>query len=219
MNGGSSVAAHPIRFRATMVPKLVNRREFVMLCPMRQTASDAHVLAIERPHPRLLWLYLIRAVLTGPGLIVLMPLFFFRYETMRFRFDAEGIHMRWGILFRREINLTYARIQDIHLTSGLIQRWLGLADVRIQTASGSSDAEMTLEGLLEYEAVRDFLYTRMRGYRDLTAGTPNAHGQSLAGDEGQTVALLRETVDELRAIRVAVERGAGGGLTAERRDV
>jgi putative membrane protein len=125
---------------------------------MTGSLSDSQVFAIERPHPQLLKLYLIRAVLTGPGFIVLMPLLFFRYETMRFRFDAEGVHMRWGILFRRQINLTYARIQDIHLTSGLIQRWLGLADIRIQTASGSAGAEMTIEGLLEFEAVRDFLY-------------------------------------------------------------
>ncbi len=179
--------------------------------------DDARILAIERPHPRLLWLYMIRAVLTGPGLIVLMPLLFFRYETMRFQFDAEGIHMRWGILFRRQINLTYARIQDIHLTSGIIQRWMGLADVKIQTASGSSDAEMTLEGLMEFEAVRDFLYTRMRGYRDHAAVPQKSSGVRLAADEGQAAALLRETVDELRAIRVALEKRAGGG--GERRDV
>ena len=188
-----------------------------MLWPM-PTGNDVHILAIERPHPRLLWLYVIRAVLTGPGLIVLMPLLFFRYETMRFQFDAEGIHMRWGILFRRQINLTYARIQDIHLTSGIIQRWLGLADVKIQTASGSSEAEMTLEGLLEFEAVRDFLYTRMRGYRDHAAVSQKSPDPSLAGGEGQAATLLREAVDELRAIRIALET-RGGGLEREHRDV
>ena len=140
------------------------------------TLTEAEIFAIERPHPSLLKLYMIRALLTGPGLLVLMPVLFFRYETMRFRFDAEGIHMRWGILFRRQINLTYARIQDIHLTSGLIQRWLGLADVKIQTASGSSGAEMTLEGLREFEGIRDFLYTRMRGYRDRSVGAPEIAG-------------------------------------------
>ena len=124
---------------------------------MTGSLSDAQVFAIERPHPQLFKLYVVRAILTGPGFVVLMPLLYFRYETMRFRFDAEGVHMRWGILFRRQINLTYARIQDIHLTSGFIQRWLGLADIRLQTASGSSGAEMTIEGLLEFEAVRDFL--------------------------------------------------------------
>ena len=186
---------------------------------MAQGTIGADILAIERPHRNLLWLYVIRAVLTGPGFFVAMPLLFFRYETMRYRFDAEGIHMRWGILFRRQINLTYARIQDIHLTSGFIQRWLGLADIKIQTASGSSGAEMTLEGLLEFEAVRDFLYTRMRGYRDRTSaahGDP-AHAEG-AGDGGQVAALLREAIDELRATRIALERQAGRG-TVERRDV
>ena len=126
--------------------------------------------------------------------------------------------MRWGILFRRQINLTYARIQDIHLTSGIIQRWLGLADVKIQTASGSSEAEMTLEGLLEFEAVRDFLYTRMRGYRDHAGVSQKPPDSSMAGGEGQAATLLREAVDELRAIRVALET-RGGGLEGERRDV
>lgn len=180
--------------------------------------THANILAIERPHPNLLWLYVIRAVLTGPGFIVLMPLLFFRYETMRFRFDAEGIHMRWGILFRRQINLTYARIQDIHLTSGFIQRWLGLADIKIQTASGSSDAEMTLEGLMEFEAVRDFLYSQMRGYRDRTSREEPARVAASA-DGGQVAALLREAIDELRATRLAFERQAGRGTSGGQRDV
>jgi putative membrane protein len=180
--------------------------------------TEADIFAIKRPHARLLWLYVIRAALTGPGLVILMPLLFFRYETMRFRFDAEGIHMRWGILFRRQVNLTYARIQDIHLTSGLIQRWLGLADVKIQTASGSSGAEMTLEGLLEFEAVRDFLYTRMRGYRYRFTGAQEAPARA-PHDDALATELLREAVDELRAARVALERQTGSGRGVERSDV
>jgi uncharacterized protein len=179
---------------------------------MAATLSDAQIFAIERPHPQLLKLYIIRAVLTGPGFIVLMPLLFFRYETMRFRFDAEGVHMRWGILFRRQINLTYARIQDIHLTSGFIQRWLGLADVRVQTASGSAGAEMTIEGLLEYEAVRDFLYTRMRGYRKAGAAVAAGEVVTSAPVSAQAVSLLREAVDELRAVRLALERRGPGDV-------
>jgi len=186
---------------------------------MAHSTSDADILAIERPHRNLLWLYVIRAVLTGPGFLVAMPLLFFRYETMRYRFDAEGIHMRWGILFRRQINLTYARIQDIHLTSGLIQRWLGLADIKIQTASGSSNAEMTLEGLMEFEAVRDFLYTRMRGYRDRMAAEHKDQPSAAGADGGQVVGLLRDAIDELRATRIAFERLADRGGAVERRNV
>ena len=186
-----------------MTPPAVNTGPTHAIHPPHE--ADARIFAIERPHPRLLQLYVIRAVLTGPGFLVLMPLLFFRYETMRFRFDAEGIHMRWGILFRKQVNLTYARIQDIHLTSGLIQRWLGLADIKIQTASGSADAEMTLEGLLEFEAIRDFLYTRMRGYRDRGRDHREPAIPAAIGDT-QAAALLREAVDELRATRLALER-------------
>jgi uncharacterized membrane protein YdbT with pleckstrin-like domain len=178
---------------------------------MTGPVTDARVFALERPHPNLLKLYVIRALATGPGFVVLMPLLYFRYETMRYRFDAEGVHMRWGILFHRQINLTYARIQDIHLTSGFIQRWLGLADIRIQTASGSAGAEMTIEGLLEFEAVRDFLYARMRGARK-PGGAVVSQPATLEASEA--VDLLRQAVDELRAARMALERTAG-----ERRDV
>lgn len=53
---------------------------------------------------RALWtLYIIRAVLTGPGMIILLPCLYFRYHTLRYTFDKEGIHMRVGILFRREV--------------------------------------------------------------------------------------------------------------------
>ena len=124
---------------------------------MSQTHPSApNIFALKEPDPALWTLYLIRALLTGPGLIILLPYLYFRYHTLRYTFDEEGIHMRVGILFRREVNLTYARIQDIHLRSGLLQRWLGLADIQIQTASGSADAELVVEGFKEFEAIRDF---------------------------------------------------------------
>src|SRR5688572_25443077 len=123
------------------------------------------IISLERPCPALWKYYVITAVLTGPAIIITLPFLYFRYCTLRYRFDEEGIHMRVGILFRREVNLTYARIQDIHLRSNFIQRWLGLANVQIQTASGSATAEVVIEGFKEYELIRDFLYTRMRGYQ------------------------------------------------------
>jgi putative membrane protein len=123
------------------------------------------IRTIERPHPALWTYYIIRAILTGPGLVVMLPYLYFCYHTLRYRFDEEGIHMKVGILFRRETNLTYSRIQDIHLRSGILQRWLGLANVQIQTASGSSGPELVIEGFKDYETIRDFLYTRMRGYQ------------------------------------------------------
>ncbi|MFC1601238.1 PH domain-containing protein [Candidatus Sumerlaeota bacterium] len=173
--------------------------------------DEQQIFQIERPHPSLMKLYFIRSVITGPGIIFSLPILFFRYHTLRYRFDDEGIHMRWGILFRREINLTYARIQDIHLTSGFIQRWLGLADIQIQTASGSSSAEMKIEGLREFKAIRDFLYTKMRGERNRQQGSTAAGASAAPGalDSQEAVALLREIQQELQGARQALEARRG----------
>jgi len=170
-------------------------------------ADAAAIFRIERPHRNLLTYYVLRSLLLGPLFpIALVPLYF-RYHTMRYGFDEEGISMRWGILFRKEVNLTYSRIQDIHLSSNFIERWLDLARIEVQTASGSAKAEMTIEGLLEFEAVRDFLYSRMRGLRERPAraarpSVPEPASEALAS-------VLGEIATELRALRRTLEGREG----------
>ncbi|MSU58004.1 MAG: PH domain-containing protein [Pedosphaera sp.] len=176
---------------------------------METRPDDAKILVLERPHPALWKYYIICAIFTGPGIVFTLPYLFFRYHTLRYRFDAEGVHMKVGILFRREINLTYARIQDIHLRSGIIQRWLGLANLEIQTASGSAGAELVVEGFKEYEAIRDFLYTRMRGYHpgktSMPATAVSTTPATVTGENAEVVSLLLEIRDELRRTREALD--------------
>jgi putative membrane protein len=182
---------------------------------MQRPPDEQAIFDIERPSPKLLTYYALSSLVLGPFFFIpLIPLYF-RYHTLHYRFDAQGISMRWGILFRREVNLTYARIQDIHLRSNVVERWLGLARVEVQTASGSSTAEMTLEGLLEFEAIRDYLYARMRGARDHGHGAPQVQGAAespVASDE--LAAVLREVAAELRAVRRAVGGADRGGRDA-----
>lgn len=152
--------------------------------------------SVTRPDPRLMTYYLITAALTVVGFpIVIIPLWI-RYHTLRYRFDAEGVGMSVGILFKRETYLTYRRIQDIHVTRGLIQRWLGLATVAIQTASGSSTAEMSIDGVADPDGLRDWLYAKMRGIHEHTA-----EATTPANDDDEAMQLLREIRDELRRIR------------------
>ncbi len=157
----------------------------------------AHIAAIERPSPPLWTYYVLTAIASNVAFPVTIVVLFFRYHTMRYRFDAEGIHMRWGIIIRREVMLNYSRIQDIQLRANFVERWLGLARIQIQTASGSAGAQMTLEGLLNFVEVRDFLYSRMRGARQLGDHPAAASSESLAG-------VLTGIAGELRAIRELV---------------
>ena len=181
-------------------------------CSPRGVNTDA-IFALERPEPALWKLYLIRAILSGPLAVILLPVLYFRYHTLRYRFDAEGIHMKVGILFRREVNVTYARIQDIHLSSGFIQRWLGLADVQIQTASGTAGAELTIEGFHQSEEIRDFLYVRMRGARDQPHAAPPVLPPAAGAGGDEVVGLLLGIRDELRQTRELLETRTAKGST------
>lgn len=173
---------------------------------------------VERPDPSLLTYYACISALTLIGFPFVMLAYYLRFRTLKYRFDEKGVSMSVGVLFRKEVYLTYRRIQDIHVTRNLFHRWLGLSEVAIQTASGSAGAEMTIEGLRDPEGLRDYLYSRMRGVEEDASG---AGGEAPPGGEAATpgasvgddeaLALLREIRDELRAWRTRRTGGAEGG--------
>jgi putative membrane protein len=163
---------------------------------------------VERPIPALFTYYILSSLVLGPFFPFALLYLYFRYHTMRYQFDAEGVSMSWGILYHREIHLTYTRIQDIHLVSNVVERWLGLARIQIQTASGSASAEMTLEGIAEYAAVRDYLYQNSRGAKpsELHALLPEATPEPLAAE-------FHALAGEIRALRATLaRRGERGPL-------
>jgi uncharacterized membrane protein YdbT with pleckstrin-like domain len=162
--------------------------------------------SITRPDPALMTYYTLVCALTLLGFPFLILPAYFKFHTLQYRFDDKGIAMSWGVLFKREIYLTYRRIQDIQVTRNLFHRWLGLAAVAIQTAAGSASAEMTIEGIREPEKLRDFLYLRMRGSRDATPPAPDGQPLQPRSDDDEALGLLREIRDEVRALR-----GPGSG--------
>ena len=174
---------------------------------MSDAVLDRQIQSIERPDPALLKYYLLTAIVIPPLFPVVGLILYFRYHTMRYRFTDDGISMSWGILFRRQIIVNYARIQDIHLRSNVVERWLGLARILVQTASGSSSAEMTIEGIKEFEPLRDFLYSRMRGVKDANAHSPapaTSPGGDVALPSDELALTLREVARELRGVREAL---------------
>lgn len=172
--------------------------------------KDDAIRAIRRPHPNLLWLYVLKAAATLFAFPVVFPPLFFRYHTLQYTFDEEGISASWGILFKREVYLTYKRIQDIHVRRNLIERWMGIGRVEIQTASGSGSAELSLEGMEHYAAIRDYLYRHMRGTARTAGeaqpvGGASTGGATTGGADDEAVALLRAIRDDLVAVRDALE--------------
>lgn len=180
-----------------------------MTQPTADPANPERALrGVRRPVRALLTYYTLLSIAAGPGIIIALPLRLFRFRTLQYEFDDEGVTMRWGILFRREISLTYARIQDIHVVSNVIERWLGLGRVEIQTASGQAAAEMVIEGQPDYERLRDELYQRMRGakqHRIRAAAPVEERPADAERAPSEVAAALREAAEELRQIRRLIE--------------
>lgn len=164
------------------------------------------------PSPQLFTYYLLGAIASGPFVFLTLPALWFRYQTLKYRFEESGLRMQVGLLFKKETVTAYRRIQDIHLTSNVIQRWLGIASISIQTASGSAMPEIVIEGVTEPEKLRDWLYERLRGTKhSLSAGRPSLTSAAIHTSDGARVdevhALLTEIRDNLASI---AQRGRGG---------
>lgn len=193
--------------------------------------TDAHLVPVDsarvqeltRPDPELWTLYIIYSVLSNLALpFVMLPLYF-RFKTLRYRFDDHGVSVSYGLIWRRETYLTYARIQDIHVTRNIFERWLGIGTVQIQTASGSASATESIVGLKAFQEVRNYLYAHMRGHRRVQQPAESSRGASrdavragsaqieqpqaalASGDDALAVDALTGIRDELRAVRVLLE--------------
>ncbi|MBL4849094.1 MAG: PH domain-containing protein [Planctomycetes bacterium] len=177
----------------------------------------AELQAIDRPNRKQVTLIILSAVFasviscgfaTPFALIGIIPVLI-RYMTTRYRFDESGVGVSWGLFFKQESHLTFDKIQDIHLKRGLLERWLRLGTVDVQTASGSATAEVSLYGLLQYDEVRDFLYKEMRNARGMNRPTAT-EGEAAPAAGGDAIAILREIRDEVQRLQreVASQDGA-----------
>lgn len=165
------------------------------------TALEKRVHLITRPEPALLWLYLVGSLaLLCAAPIALIPLYF-RYHTLWYRFDANGVSMGYGILFRREMQLTYQRMQDIHLSQNILERWLGIGTVTVQTAGSGTAGNLTIVGVKDFNAIRDYLYAKMRGVHAEPHEAPASDG---------TEALLTDIRDALQEAAAALAAGRKG---------
>lgn len=75
------------------------------------------------------------------------------YRRTRYALDAEGLLIQRGVIWQSETRVPRSRVQHTDLNRGPIDRWLGLAELRVHTA-GTRLAAVSLGGLAEDEARR-----------------------------------------------------------------
>ncbi len=85
------------------------------------------------------------------------------YLSLRYAFAHDGLVIKSGILQRIERHIPYEHIQNVDMTRTVVHRLLGVADVIIQTASGSEpEATLRVLSLAAAEDVRERLFRERR---------------------------------------------------------
>lgn len=140
------------------------------------------------------------------------------YELRWYKLTDRSLRIREGVWNVREMTLTLANIQNISVSRGPIQRVLGIADVKVQTAGGGAGVaagdkghqgvismhEGVFRGVDQPEEIRDLLHEYLKRFRDAGLGDTDE-----IADESPAPAIdLRETIVAMRSEAAALRRTA-----------
>jgi uncharacterized membrane protein YdbT with pleckstrin-like domain len=129
------------------------------------------------------------------------------YRSLSYEIHEDGVIVRVGILTRSVKHVPYRTVTNMTVRRGVLDRWLGLGSLDIQTAgiSGSSKAEQSLVGLENADEVYALVAAALRRFRGAMAPTA-------AGEEGEAKQApsadetLTALLGEVRAIRQILEQ-------------
>lgn len=91
------------------------------------------------------------------------------YKRFRYELTNDTFDIAHGVISRRIREIPYDRIQNVSINRNIVQRALGLAEVRIETAGGSdTEAHLRYVGVEEASRLQDEVSDRKRS---VTPGT------------------------------------------------
>jgi putative membrane protein len=97
---------------------------------------------------------LIASLLIG-FFVVALAVDIVRLFTLRYYFAPNELVVRMGLLFRQQRTIPYGRIQNIDLIQNPLHRLLGVAEARVETASGKEpEATLRVLSLTELDRLR-----------------------------------------------------------------
>ena len=128
---------------------------------------------------------LIGICIIGTGhLIVSFIMLRLDYEMRWYKISDRSLRIREGVVFVREMTMTFANIQNISISQGPIQRFFKIADLKVETAGGGGALQPdhstqnpafsmhigVFKGIDNYDEVRDMMLARLKKLRDSGLG-------------------------------------------------
>ena len=165
--------------------------------------------------PRSIVFGVIAIASAGPAAFVILPVLaivavvqVLQWRAFRYGFDGAVVRVHQGVLQRRTRSIDVGRIQQVEVDQPLVHRVLGLAVLRLETASEGGQTEVELDGVTLEEA------EHLRAALRPVAGTTTA-GATTAGVGAPTPPPERgRTVLEVPTGLLALSAVTGAQLLA-----
>ena len=122
-----------------------------------------------------------------------------QYLVFRYRLEGDELVVRDGILTRTERHIPYARIQNIDLVQNPLHRALGVALVRVETASGQKPEAVIR--VLSIDAIDEM---RACVFHERTTGTSSV---AATRDDPASNVLLQLPARELATLGIVSNKG------------
>ena len=198
-------------------------------------AIGGFALARQGHRAGLLLLFIpgIVAVLLLVGRLFALAILRLDFEKRWYVVTDRSLRVREGILAVREMTVTFANIQNISISQGPVQRALGIADLRVDTAGGGGVQQgkrpgMNLHtawfrGVSNADEVRALIQERLRQFKDAglgdeetkSAAAPVEPESVAAGNSPAVLSALRALHAEAAALREGVSRARAGATPAK----
>lgn len=171
------------------------------------------------------WMFTLFTLFEGGAVVAFLVQAPFTLALVRLEFEQHwylvtdrSLRIRTGLVVIREATMSFANLQQVEVRQGPLQRLLGLADVRVQSAGGGDggarhdgsggspdDALHTgvFHGVEHADAIRDLILERLRQFRQAGLGDPDDAPVGEAGAAGAALAAAHEVLAEARALRAA----------------
>jgi membrane protein YdbS with pleckstrin-like domain len=142
------------------------------------------------------------------------------YEMRWYVVTDRSLLIRQGVWIVREITLTFANAQNVHVKQGPIERLFGFSNVEVDTAGGGGGGKneqgvqshrAVLRGLDNPQEVRSLILELLRHHRTAGLGDPDDHPHQAQPPAPSSFnpALLGEILSEAKRLRRSIESGGG----------
>ena len=183
------------------------------------------LMIIFLPHDKGGWIWWLLLALTITGAIGKYFLIRIDYDMRYYVVTDRSLRIREGALLIHESTYTFANIQNLSVTQGPLERYLGLANLIVESAGGGGPSggdshgkrpfggghQGNLRGIANAREVRDQILLLMRRYRDAGLGDPEDVARAVphtarAGFSPAAIERLGEVLAEVRQLGEAVGR-------------